>query len=134
MKRERSPAVVNPKHAQPARQIGTPEPGWFRMRLVKGGPMVGAQIRREPTRDPETGELLDRSWFWSAFINGEMVGDPGPQPSDAVYRIWTSGERIHPAEHDYLIANARWTEQHAPDEPAAQPGKPIDLLSTPLPF
>lgn len=57
---------------QPSRRIDVPEPGWFRMRLCRGGPWVGAAI-------------IVRLGHMMGQINGESGG---------VDRIWTSGERI----------------------------------------
>lgn len=37
---------------------GLPEAGWFKTKLVKGGPFVPVEIRVEREVDPETGELL----------------------------------------------------------------------------
>jgi hypothetical protein len=130
----RAPGVVNPRHQQASRNIARPEPGYFRMRLVKGGPLVGARIVYQPTPDPETGDLLDRSWYWSAVVNDERIGDPCVRPSDAVFRIWESGERIDEPEYAYLIASARWASEFAPDDPMARPREKIDLMSTPIPF
>lgn len=132
--RGRTPAVVNPRHAQATRNISRPEPGWFLLRLVKGGPLVGACITYEPSRDPVTDEPCDRSWWWSAWINGELVGEPGVRPNDQVFRIWESGDRIDEAEYSYMIQSARWAQEYAPDEPAANPRTAVNLLTTPVPF
>lgn len=43
------------------REIGTPTPGLYRTRLVKGGPWVAARIWHGPPLDPVTGEPLDRA-------------------------------------------------------------------------
>lgn len=37
---------------------GLPEAGWFKTKLVKGGPFVPVEIRVEREVDPESGELL----------------------------------------------------------------------------
>jgi hypothetical protein len=41
----------------PAQHDGLPEAGWYRTRLVKGGPFVPVRIFVEREIDPETGEL-----------------------------------------------------------------------------
>lgn len=132
--RIRTPAIVNPRHQQASRNISRPEPGYFRLRLVKGGPLVGAQIAYAPTRDPITDEPLDRSWYWSAIVNGEQIGEPSVRPGDQVFRIWESGDRIDEAEYSYMIASARWASEYAPDEPLANPRAAVNLMTTPVPF
>ena len=102
------------------RIVDQPEPGYFRMRLVKGGVFVAARI------------VLD-GHLWSAEINGEPQGEPDPDhfAVEAVHRIWTSGTRIDQSEHDYLLSVARWAEQNAPASPPANPRKPINLIAQP---
>lgn len=79
---------------QPSRRIDKPMPGFFRCRIVKGGPYVGARI------------------FWRlGILAAEVNGDPAD-----VDRVWTSGERIHPADWEKLDRNRH------PD-----PGTPIDF-------
>lgn len=41
----------------PPMHEGHPECGWYRTRLVKGGPWVPVEIKVERRIDPETGEL-----------------------------------------------------------------------------
>lgn len=43
--------------SSPAVHDGDPQCGWFKMRLVKGGPWVGVEIKLERELDPDTGEL-----------------------------------------------------------------------------
>ena len=66
---------------QPSRRIDAPEPGWFRLRLARGAPPVGARIY---TR---LGQLV-------AEINGAEAD---------VDAVWTSGEAISEAEYRRLI-------------------------------
>jgi hypothetical protein len=111
------------------RQVGKPEPGFFKLRLVKGGPLVGARITHGPTIDPDTGETLDRSPFYAGEINGKPDPDPRPEPSDAVWKIWEHGERIGEDEYRFLIADRAWVAQHEPHRPEANPTKPVDLAT-----
>lgn len=127
MRRFNPNARTNPNHAQPVRIIDAPQPGWFRMRLVKGGPTVPARIAYGPQRDPETGLELDRSWLWHGEINGQPDPNPTPAPTETVMRIWTSGAPITEAEHDYLAADRAWAAEFAPHLPEANPTRRIDL-------
>lgn len=67
---------------QPSRRIDQPEPGFFRMRLVKNGPYVAARIERK------LGHLV-------ATVNGK--------PAD-VDTVWTSGDFIDETMWNILAA------------------------------
>ena len=49
---------------------GEPRCGWFKTRLVKGGPFVPAVIRIDRDIDPDTGELLNPERF-ICEVNGQ---------------------------------------------------------------
>lgn len=120
---------MNARHAFPARDVTRPEPGFFLIRLVKGGPKVAARITHKPARDPLTGETLDRSPWWAAEINGEPAGEPSIQPTDEVLRIWHYGEPVTEDEYRYQLADAQWCAAHAPHEPKANPRRSVDLAA-----
>ena len=105
----------------------TPEPGLYRVRLTKLGAYVAARIEYGPSLNPDDGTPLDRSWFWSADIDGESDPDPAPAPSERVMRVWLWGERIDRATFDYLLADAEWARRHKPDDPRAQPKRRGEL-------
>ena len=130
----RKPAPANPRHQQPARSLSRPAPGLYRWRAVKGGPVVAATIEYGPPRDPETGEPLDRCWYWQALVSGQPVGDPEVVPSDTVWAIHESGELIDQQTYDLLVAQAAWDREHKPDAPMANPRKRIDLMGVEPPF
>ena len=114
---------------QPARQVDRPQPGWFKLRLVRKGPIVPAEITHGPTADPETGRPLDRSWYYAAAINGEPDPAPSPSPSDRVLFVWTSGWPISPTDYVRLLADRRWAAQYAPRSPEAKPRAPVNRWS-----
>ncbi len=107
--------------------VSEPTAGYFRLRLVAGGPKVGVRLFYGPPLDPVTGEELDRSWRWQAECNGKPID---------LDRCWPQAGRepIDEAEYQYLTDMARWAERNCPDAPAAQPHRKIDLLSAPLPL
>ncbi len=108
------------------RAIGTPEPGFFRMKLTRGGIWVAAVIYR-PCRiefEPETFQAVDRHYHLEAEIDG--------QPAD-VDRVWTSGRRVDMAEYLFLKDDRAWARQHAPHLPEANPRKPVDFNTLPPP-
>jgi hypothetical protein len=105
------------------------------MRLVSRGPLVAARITYGPAIDPVTGETLDRSWLWSAEVNGELVAQPSPDPEAAqVFRIWHSGDPCTEAEFHYRLDLKTWAEIHAPGAPEANPREAIDLTTLPSLF
>lgn len=116
----------------PGRSTWYPEPGFYRLRLVKKGPMVPCRIRHEPPRDPETGEFLDRSWYWHGDMAGQDDPDPSPEPTQRVWRIWLSNHKpIEEAEYNFLVAEIVWAKQYAPEEPNANPRSPVKLKTVP---
>ena len=75
-----------------ARHEGDPQCGWYRTRLVKGGPFVPVQIRVEREIDDDTGELLGPETL-VALVDGQPRA-PGP--------IWTHLTPISRAEFQSL--------------------------------
>lgn len=106
-----------------SRRVDLPEQGFFRIRLVRGGPWVGAEIRCE-------------SGIWTGLIDGQPgeTSDADPAAAQHVFRIWHSGEIIPEHEHAFLLSRAAWARLHAPDDPAANPNQPIRLDSLPPAF
>ena len=68
---------------QPARDITTPEPGLFSLRLVKGGPPVAARIVRS-----------------LGMLTAEINGAPA-----SVEEVWEAGSFVTEAEWRRLDAN-----------------------------
>lgn len=110
------------------RRTDKPTPGYFRIRRVAGGPWVGARISHGPPRDPETGERLDRSWFWSIEIDGELAHPPHPEPFTAgIGWVWMTGTPITEQEYRFLLDTARYARQHDPAAPEANPREKVNL-------
>ena len=88
------------------RRVDRPEPGFFRLKLVRGGPWVVARIGHAPPTDPITGAVLDRSPVWSAEVSGALVASPSVDPMAAgVYRVWLGGVVIGEEEYRRLGAH-----------------------------
>jgi hypothetical protein len=94
--------------------------GFYKTRLVRSGPWVPVEIRYGSPPDPETGEPLDRSPRWMAWMLGNET-DP--------YEIWTRccSHPIPAAEFQYLMALSSHAKIHAPEMPEADPTKTVDL-------
>ncbi len=107
----------------------SPQPGYFRLRLRRGGVASVAVITHNLPRDPSTGELLtERSRLWEVFIDGLPIARPSPDPQTAgVFSVWGQGTQISKAEHDAHVARAAWMREHRPDMPEANPTKRHDI-------
>ena len=106
------------------RYTDKPETGFYKMRLAKGAPMVGAIIFIPCPIDPFYGFPMDRPRHIEAMINGK--------PSD-VDRVWLSkSECITQAEYEYLIADRAWAKEYAPETPEAEPSKALSILEIPI--
>ncbi len=103
-----------------SRAIASPEPGFFKLRLVKGGPWMPAIIYRPCPIEwhPETCQHIDRWPHLAAEIDGMSV---------SVDRIWTSGRVIPIAEYLYLKADRAWVREWAPHLPEARPEEAMNL-------
>lgn len=100
----------------PPRKSDTPEPGFYLIRLTRGGPWVGAQI----THDDADG--------WRAMIDGIWSGPSNdPWLVSGLETIHWYGRASTESEVKYRIGLKRWAEIHAPDAPAANPTKAVNL-------
>jgi hypothetical protein len=100
----------------------TPVAGYYRARLG-GGRIPGAvRIWHGPPHDPDTGEEMDRSWRWQAEFNGTYID---------IDRVWPICGRnpITRQQHDTILAQRAWAQQHVPDSAYANPRKRFDPLS-----
>ena len=105
----------------------TSEPacGWFRTRLVKGGPFVGARIWLQQFVCPDTGDLVADEYY-CCEIDG--------RPCDAHEQWpWLCTRPITEQEFDYLTAAHVWAREHAPSDPFADASKPVDWKTLPPP-
>ncbi len=92
------------------RRIDQPEPGFFKLRLVRKGPWVA-------------GRISHAMGFWSASIDGVPCGQRHPDPfaADGVSRIWESAARIEQAEYDALLGTPSATPKTLPIDLGALP-------------
>jgi hypothetical protein len=86
--------------------------GFFKVRLVKGGRMVGMRIWWGPPPDPEDPRrVLDRSPRWQMQVNGgEIVSVQGDDSVMAgkLGGVWSSREPCTKEDYDYLLATVKW--------------------------
>jgi DNA polymerase-1 len=89
-----------------------PRPGYYYTRLVRGGPKVPVQIWED---------------------GGAILCRLGDRDADAA-KLWPFLRWIEEAEYRHMLDTARWATAHAPNEPEANPDRPVDLNQAPIPF
>lgn len=120
------------------RIAGTPEPGFFRLKLVRGGPWVPALIWRPcPMVIPEPLSVEDtpapEDWCRPTERSRPLrarVGDREADPGE----VWISGMWTTPQEYYWRLKLRKWAVESAPDEPEAKPRQAVDLTRSPALF
>ena len=116
------------------RNIAEPRPGWFKMRLTRGGPWFGAMITDLACCCTPNGGDENKPHRWRASCDRhtpeKLTGEINGEPAD-VDRIWTTAREITEAEYRYLVADAEWCRTNAPDAPEARPRQAVDLHTLP---
>lgn len=108
---------------QPLPEI--PQCGFYQRRLVRGGPWVPARIWREPDIDPVSGQDTGRDLLLCE-VGGRRRDAYGEFASLAMNPIKASDFHYDKAVADHARA-------FLPNDPKANPTKPIDILSHPVP-
>jgi len=101
-----------------------PQPGWFEVRMVKGGPMLPARIWLEADVD-DAGDLMDSETLRCQVVYVEH--DP--------MKMWSrlSHRPISRERYDFLIAVGDWTAEWQPNSPLNDPFKRIEARDIPIP-
>lgn len=100
---------------QPERHEGLPEAGYYRMKLVRGGPWVAVEIVCERDLDDDTGELAAPERLVAVFDGRRCDAE----------RVWTYVQPISRPDYLALLERART------DDRMAATLVPVDLASTP---
>ena len=108
-----------------SRPIADPQPGFYRLRVHKGGPWTPAVIFRPCPLEMH----IDEPWNWldrwprlAAEIDGIEV---------EIERVWHWGQTIKQAEYEFLRADHAWCRQHAGHLPEARPQFGVDVSRIP---
>lgn len=102
---------------------GELRPGFYRGRLVRGGPIVAIVLAEiAPDRDD------DGEWLWDFHFRLTVDGEDR-DPFDMTGLI---GEPCTEAEVDYIEATRRHDRTHG--TPLADARRKIDTLQSPIPF
>ena len=110
------------------RRIDRPQPGYFRRRLVRGGPWAYYRVEYGPAPDAP-----DRSPQWLVWCNGVEHGPLSPCPVKAgVMEIWHTCQRI--TEEQYILGASRCLDAQTirPEMPEADHRRPADTKRIPL--
>lgn len=102
-----------------------PQPGFFKTRLVKGGPWVPALIYRPCPIDPSTGVHVDRHYHLEARI--------GERPA-SVDHVWMTCRPIPRRDWLYMSDLSAWAGLYEPEAPEANPFDSVDLDTLPPSF
>lgn len=107
--------MTNPRHsADQRRAVDVVEPGYFRMRLVRGGWQVPCKIERGAAG-------------WQATIDGfTHPPDPDPWRAEGVSGIHAYGERIDRQTYSWLLRVKAWAVENHPDHPALEPRRRME--------
>ena len=99
-----------------ARRVDEPTEGFYRLRLVKAGPLIPARIKVENSTDDD-GRVADRPRLVLRFL--DQVHERG-----AILRFWPSLTPVSEAEYRRLGAHGL----------PLDPRKPVDLSTLPTLF
>jgi hypothetical protein len=104
----------------PPRRSDVPEPGWYLLRLVRGGVWVGAQI------------AYNEAEGWTVVLDGVLEGpNHNPWALPSMERVHWGGRPTTEAEVLYRIGIKRFAEIHMPAHPAVNPKQPVDIDELP---
>lgn len=117
-----------------ARGLLDPKPGYRRVRLVRRGPWVAAEIRKDGQE--LIAEVCGRGVVWRGTLDvlaaeADEARSQGRAFSHPFLRISLFGILIEKPEWQYLTDRRLWAIAHAPDDPYASAGEPIDLNALP---
>lgn len=97
--------------------------GFYKRKLVKGGPFVPARIWLHQETDPETGELVADE-VYLCEVDGKRL--------DAEEQwTWLCSRPITEAEFNFMSADASWCQENAPEAPQANPRAPVASRAIP---
>lgn len=101
---------------------GVPHCGWYKMRLVKGGPWVPAEIRIEQDIDPDTGDLAADERF-ALYVEGIRQDDPEAAHDRMTWLTPISQAEFHRLM-DMRLRDSRFFDARQPIDLSAAPSPP----------
>lgn len=117
--------------------IDTPEKGYYKMRLVAGGPAVPVHIERFCTCTINGGDDSERHVWRESCDRYPRLGAivEGSREEEAE-EIWSycAGNQITHKEYRFINEQREWLKRNAPDDPLTEIDKPIDVNEMPSLF
>ena len=110
-----------------------PRPGYFKTKLVRNGPWLGARVFKTLCTCTINGgdESLEHDWnllcdrYPNPTLSAELDGKPAQ-----FYRVWTTGTEIDETEFNYLTGISKWDRQNDAFSPYVTPHQPININKT----
>lgn len=111
--------------AAPRAVVDDPQPGYYRRKLVKGGPWVPVRIWLVECIDETTGELMAPSYL-CCDVDGKPASPDDQWP-------YCCDQAISVADFEHMTKLSKYAKARDPREPLADPRKRIDLMNVPFP-
>lgn len=113
--------------------LNRPVPGYYKIRMAKGGPFVPVAIFRAKIIEGEAFPWVEEGENRSVGpcgIGAMRNGEPVP-----VERVWPHCARYPISAEDYshMLAVRDWALTWAPSAPEANPDRPLDIRETSIP-
>lgn len=136
----RQPALPQP-YRRP-QLLNCPEPGFFKLRMVRGGVWVPALIWQpcpmvipEDPNEEAVGEMPSDWCYPIDPYRGPRallarIGDAAVDPLE----VWQRGRKITGEEYYWRRGLREWAIVKAPSQPEANPRQPVDLRRQPSMF
>jgi len=103
-----------------------PRCGFYKRKLVRGGPQVPVRIWLEQPVDPETGELIG-----DEVMRCEVDGKPANAHDQWT---WVAAFPISEDDYSHMRARTRWAHAHAADHSITDPYAPVDWNRARIPY
>lgn len=116
--------------------LNRPLTGYYKTKLVKGGPFVPARIFRNCCCTVNGGDdNIGHPWRMSCDRFPQLRAEVDGQARDP-FQIWSwvAKHPITEAEFRYMTDMRDWAEENAPALPEADPRTPVDIDSIPPMF
>jgi len=119
-------AALHPRADRgPALDPDIPVPGFYRIRLIRGGPYCALRIWLGAAIDPATGlEVEERGYRWQCAVNGQRVPFEDHWPGCA-------RDPISKQEYERILAESRTMDGRSA---FFDPRRRIDLMTAPPAF
>lgn len=108
--------------------VSKPRPGYYRVKLVKGGPWVPVCILHYHGAGVRARYKRSRPGILFAVVGEQCITD-----ENKVLELWpfVAGNPIEPETYYHMQRLAKWARENDPNAPEANPRKPIDVHTLP---